>query len=150
MQAMLIQMKTYLKKLLLDWINSTIQYPASHRYTWIGMGILLWSTSSKSISLAQSAGLGVCASLQQGSIQGNPSPTSLATPPFPTTPVFPSFSTVTMCLYFLLFLLSLFTILICFYDFRSAGDSNKENFFEPLFFLNSSGSSSENEQLFLQ
>lgn len=30
-------MKTYLEKLLLNWISSTVQYPESHRYTWIDM-----------------------------------------------------------------------------------------------------------------
>lgn len=36
-QVTLIRMKTYLEKLLLNWISSTVQYPESHRYTWIDM-----------------------------------------------------------------------------------------------------------------
>lgn len=37
-QVTLIQMKPYLEKLHLNWINSTIQYPANHSYTWIRTG----------------------------------------------------------------------------------------------------------------
>lgn len=97
--------------------------PCSHRYTWIGMGKNRAHKQQEYLTGSKCWLWCLCS--HTPGLDSGPSSTYWRSNSTISNISFPSLPTVTMCLYFLLFLLSLFTNLICFYNFRSAGDPNK-------------------------